>query len=152
MNELDPTAAQELVKLACQKISEDKRAKVAASFAGVSESVWSHYGGLDHMNKNLPMWRALLIQQRSGRSDFSRLLDQVTSTGATDDMDPRRIAGSALTLLAALTTGLNEALDDDELTEAERRQLMPIADRLCDEGARLKARLSANVTILRKGA
>lgn len=146
MNELDPTAAQELVKVACQKLGEDKRAKVAAALADVSESVWSHYGSLGHMNRHLPLWRALLIQQRSGRTDFSRLFDQVTPGAQVDLTDPRRIAGNALTLLAALTTGLNEALEDDELSEAERRELMPIADRLCDEGARLKTRLATNVT------
>ncbi len=143
MNNLDETASKELVKLACQKLGEDKRTKVAAQSAGVSEGRWSHYSSLDHMDKHLPLWRALLIQQRTGRRDFSDLFEHVTPDSEPSRVDPRRIAGNALTLLAALTNGLNEALEDDDLTEAERRELMPLADRLCDTGAQLRERLTS---------
>lgn len=151
MNTLDDEAVQSLTKIACQKLSEEKGSKVAAAFAGVSEGRWSHYASLDHMDKHLPLWRALMIQQRSGREDFAKLFTQVGAVGGEVTCHPQTITGNCLMLIATMTTALNEALEDDQITENERRELLKIADRLCDEGARLKARLSTNVRQL-KGA
>lgn len=152
MPDLNEDAARELVKITVQKIAEDKGAKVAAKAAGVSEGRWSHYGSLEHPREQLPFWRALMLEQRLGRNDFSALMGQGVGK-SSDGSDPRKIAGNALSILAALTNGLNEALDDDELTENERRELLPLADRLADAGAHIKQRLvSNNVTSLKRGA
>lgn len=152
MSDLNEDAARELVKITVQKLSEDKSAKVAANAAGVSEGRWSHYGSLEHPREQLPFWRALMLEQRLSRNDFSALMGQGVGK-SSDGSDPRKIAGNALSILAALTNGLNEALDDDDLTESERRELLPLADRLADAGAHIKQRLAAtNVTSLKRGA
>lgn len=154
MSDLNEVAAQELVKIAVQKLSEDKGARAAAAAAGVSEGRWSHYGSLEHPREQLPLWRALMLEQRLGRDDFTALMTQGAGQAA-DTSDPRKIAGNALSILAALTNGLNEALEHDMLTETERRELMPLADRLADTGARIKQRLVGgldNVTSLKRGA
>lgn len=152
MSDLNEDAARELVKITVQKLSEDKGAKVAAKAAGVSEGRWSHYGSMEHPREQLPLWRALMLEQRLGRDDFTALMGQGAGK-ANDTVDPRKIAGNALSILAALTNGLNEALDDDQLTENERRELMPLADRLADAGAHIKQRLvGSNVTSLKLGA
>ncbi len=146
---MDDDTAKGLVKLACQRLGEGGRSKIAAAAAGVSEGRWSHFAGMDHMDKNLPVWRAILIEQRLGSDCFRRLFadaDVTPDTGAC----PRRLALNALTTLATLTAGLNDALEDDDLNETERRELATIADRLCAEGAAIKNRLAGNVQALRR--
>ena len=146
---IDDDTAKGLVKLACQRLGEGGRTKIAAAAAGVSEGRWSHFAGMVHLDKNLPVWRAVLIEQRLGSDCFRRLFaDADVSTGA--DTCPRKLALNALGTLATLTAGLNDALEDDDLNETERRELATIADRLCAEGAAIKNRLAGNVQALRR--
>lgn len=149
MNIMDDDTAKGLVKLACQRLGEGGRTKIAAAAAGVSEGRWSHFAGMDHLDKNLPVWRAVLIEQRLGSNCFRRLFaDADVATGA--DTCPRKLALNALATITQLTTGLHDALEDDDLNETERRELATIADRLCAEGAAIKNRLAGNVQTLRR--
>lgn len=145
---IDDDTAKGLVKLACQRLGEGGRTKIAAAAAGVSEGRWSHFAGMDHLDKNLPVWRAVLIEQRLGSDCFRRLFADADVSPA--DTCPRKLALNALGTLATLTAGLNDALEDDDLNETERRELATIADRLCAEGAAIKNRLAGNVQALRR--
>lgn len=150
MNDLNEDALKTLVKITCGKVGEDIHHKVAAAAVGVSEGRWSHYHSTDaaHREKGIPLWRAIAFEKRTGRRDFSRLFEQA-GVAAAVSCDPRAITGTALSLIATITTTLNEALEDDDLCDRERVELLTLADRLCDTGARLKERLASNVKPLR---
>lgn len=143
----------EHVKLACQGIAADKGASIAAGLAGVSPGVWSHYASLDHnhLDKNLPLWRAIRIQQRSGRDDFTRLLAERCESAAPVQDTPRELLTAQLVLLAETTAATEAAMADGTLTEAERLHLATLTEKLCACAAKLHARVveqPTNVTEL----
>lgn len=130
-----------LIKSICQEFQDAVGGnKAAAHIAGVSQGVWSNYCSFDEPDRTLPLHRALLIEQKTGKRWFARVWDDL---GSAEAGDPRQTAAAALQSLSAAISSLTEAYSDGVLTEAERRQIIGDVQRLIDTAFKLGVDVAA---------
>lgn len=136
MNEPDPFAL--LVKSACRDLAEQTRGghKVAAHLAGVAPSVWSDYCSLGAPNCTIPLHRAMRLQERTGRRDFTDLMAAEPVEVAANADHPRKAACDALQTMASAIANIEAAYADGELTAREQQSCLA-------QLASLAARVSA---------
>lgn len=145
---VEERAEVEHVKLVCQAVAAEKTTDLVIRAAHVSPGVWSHYASTDdqHLDKNLPFWRAVLIQRATGRDDFTRLLAERSKAAEPELATPRALLTAQLVLLAETTAATEAALADGQLTETERLHLAGLTEKLCANASRLHARVVAQPT------
>jgi uncharacterized protein (UPF0248 family) len=132
----------ELVKATCAQVADDLGGhKVAAAYAGVSVSRWSDYCNLAEPETTIPLHRALLIRERTGRPYFADLFRETDPPAIA--ADPHRLAAETLNHVAKTIADLTEALADDVITPAERRVLLADIGRLKTSVLDLEARIGA---------
>ena len=121
----DPDAHALLAKSACRDLADSLPGghKVAAAMAGVAPSVWSDYCSLTKPECSIPLHRAMRLQERTGRRDFSDLLSSATAD-TTTEATPRAAACSALQTMAAAFAKIEAAYADDVLTPREQQECL----------------------------
>lgn len=122
-----------LIKAICHQLAEELGShKTVASLAGVAPSVWSDYCSFDKPDTTIPLHRAMAIQEKTGRRDFTRALVDADGEQDARSGDPRILGASALETIARAEVVMALAFADGNITEAEKRELLAIAQRLVE--------------------
>lgn len=120
----------ELVKAVCHQVAEDlKGHKVAAALAGVGPSTWADYVNFEKADTSIPLHRAIAIQKATKKDYFGHLF---ADEARPADGDPRVLGAGALQAIAEAEVSMARAYADGTITEAEKRELLAIAQRLVE--------------------
>lgn len=128
----------ELVKARCITVAESvKGHHVAAELAGVVPSTWSDYCNLNKPDITIPLHRALRLVEATKVDRFSDLFDGLGDRETSGD--PRLLGAGALEAIASAEVAMARAYADGTITEAEKRELLAIAQRLVERSQEFAA-------------
>lgn len=114
-----------VIKALCRRIEARLGGgKYAALAANVTPGVWSNYVSDEHPDTTIPFHRLLVVADAQEKAAFAELLTG-EDAGAIESLLTESLEASEATV--ELQRAVREATADGDLTEAERRRLLPLA-------------------------